>query len=365
MPSNEQPQLSDVLKADFFPSLDGLRGIAIILVVFSHLKFQPYIIFNGALGVDVFFVLSGFLITSLCIKEKNNNGDISLKKFYIRRALRIFPVAYLYLFLLAILNSIYHLDITWFQFLGAALYLTNASYFRAHSFSWFTGHFWSLAVEEQFYLIFPFLLKKQSKLYFGFIIFIVFILPILCYLQYQIPGLNKGLFYLLTHYFIKFQGIAIGCLFSILAFHKTLDSNTFFKYKLTVNIIAILLVFTLRYNDFFSINSVFNNFSISLLLGYLIVTNITPSTDFIFKGLNSKILTTIGKLSYSIYIWQSLFTSNGFVSNSNELPYIISHYPYNLIWIIVIPSCSYYFYEKFFLNLKNRFKANSKAAVRA
>src|SRR4051812_3227202 len=93
-----------VLQNSYYPSLDGLRGIAILLVVVSHFNLIsiPYydVIFNGKLGVLIFFVLSGFLITTLCIKEKVATKTISLKNFYIRRALRIFPVAYLFLLVL-------------------------------------------------------------------------------------------------------------------------------------------------------------------------------------------------------------------------------------------------------------------------
>jgi peptidoglycan/LPS O-acetylase OafA/YrhL len=86
-----------LLKPAHLPGLDGLRGIAIIIVLLSHIfKGTPYAkSFPGDTGVEIFFVISGFLITSLLLKEKINNGHISLKHFYIRRILRILPLAYL------------------------------------------------------------------------------------------------------------------------------------------------------------------------------------------------------------------------------------------------------------------------------
>src|SRR5438067_13501882 len=84
------PVLSDAINNKYYPSLNGIRGISIIIVVIFHLNLSSsylyQLIFNGALGVNIFFVLSGFLITSLCLKEKNDTGSLSLTNFYIRRA---------------------------------------------------------------------------------------------------------------------------------------------------------------------------------------------------------------------------------------------------------------------------------------
>jgi peptidoglycan/LPS O-acetylase OafA/YrhL len=157
-----------VLQQAYFPSLNGIRGIAILIVVLSHLRlsnnFYYGLIFNGPVGVLIFFVLSGFLITALCLKEKVQTKDISLKSFYTRRALRILPVAYLYLFAILVLNLIFKLDVSYISLLGAAFFLMDfSSFFRKYYFSWYTGHYWSLAVEEQFYLFMPLVLKTNFK----------------------------------------------------------------------------------------------------------------------------------------------------------------------------------------------------------
>src|SRR5690606_11080924 len=134
------------------------RAVAIILVILGHAKFTEGVskpVHNfletfvyAQLGVKIFFVLSGFLITTLLIKEYQKNGRISLKAFYIRRLLRIFPVFYLYLFVLLLVNYLLQLNLSWQNFAGAALYLNNFSFFAG---TWLTGHSRSLAVEEQFY----------------------------------------------------------------------------------------------------------------------------------------------------------------------------------------------------------------------
>jgi len=348
---------SQALKNKYLPSLNGLRGISIILVVMSHLpKYDNDIylkIFNGHLGVNIFFCLSGFLITTLCIKEKELSGTISLKLFYIRRALRIFPVAYLYLAVLFLINSIFHLDIAKFQFVAAMFYLTNLSYFRSHNFTWFTGHYWSLAVEEQFYLIFPFILKKSSNTFYYVLIFIVFILPVFCALQEFFPRINNSVLYAFTHYFIKFQSISVGCLFSIITFKEGFN-NTFFNfiqsYKVPLNILAFFLIFYLGYDDFYSLKAICVNLVISFLTSYIIISNVPINNDIVYKLLNNKQISFIGILSYSIYIWQQIFTSG-----SDKLPAFLVTLPFNIAFIIITPLLSYFFYEKYFLSLKNKY----------
>ena len=343
------------LQGSYFPSLDGLRGIAIIMVVLSHLhltsRFYYNIIFNGELGVLIFFVLSGFLITTLCIKEKVITKNISLKNFYMRRALRIFPVAYLYLTVLILLNLVFKINVNYISILGAALYLTDiSSYFRKYNFSWDTGHYWSLAVEEQFYLIIPFVLKKRFKVYLLILLFIVFVLPLFIWLQYAVPPLNNIILYAVTHFLIKFQAIAVGCLFSVLLFKYNFNNAIIVKTKLITNSVAIFLALIMEYDNFFTIKSMFSGLAISILTGYVIITNIVPGKDLIFKFLNLKILKTAGVLSYSIYIWQQVF-----VSNDKRLPGFMTTYPYNIICIVLVSGLSYYFYESFFLRLKSKF----------
>jgi peptidoglycan/LPS O-acetylase OafA/YrhL len=362
--ANQQAQpgivtISGAVNQKHYPSLNGLRGISIIMVVMAHLRLSNHpaymTFFNGFLGVNIFFVLSGFLITTLCIKEKNLTGTLSLKQFYIRRILRIFPVAYLFLAVLAILNFFFHLQVAGIQFFGAFFYLVNFTYFKSHDWSWFTAHYWSLSVEEQFYIIFPFILKIRFKVFFYAILFLVFVLPVLCTLQEFFPVLNKGFFYFFTRYFIKFQSIAVGCLFSILAFRKSFDSKYFQYGKTAGNLVAFFLIYYLLYEELYSIKAVYLNLLVSCLIGYIVVTNLSASGNVVYRVLNWKWLSFIGILSYSIYIWQELFTPDG-----SNLPTFLTTFPTNVIFIIIVPLMSYFWYEKHFLKLKSKFSKLKK-----
>lgn len=295
-------------------------------------------------------MLSGFLITTLCLKEKELTSNISLSSFYVRRLLRIFPVAYLYIIVIITLNVVYNLGIPRFQFVGAALYVMNFSYFRSHNFTYVLAHYWTLSIEEQFYLLFPFILKFSRKLFFYTIAFIVFGLPLIYSIQEMCSTINQGLIYYFTHYFIKFQCIAVGCLFALLASNRFFDHEWIIKTKIIGNVLAIFLIFYLNFDDFYSLKTTYINLIISILVGYLIITNLLVSKDWLFRFLNTKIMSFIGILSYSIYIWQMVFTSF-----DPKLPHIFSKLPYNIPGLIIVPLLSYFFFEKYFLNLKRKF----------
>ncbi len=131
------------------PSLDGCRAISILLVVVAHLcetpafqAFDPYarLMFHfGPYGVEVFFVISGFIITTLLLNEERRNGSVSIRKFYIRRAFRIWPVAYAYLLVVAVLAWSHVISVAPHHFFYAGAFLMN----HVQETNWFTGHFWS------------------------------------------------------------------------------------------------------------------------------------------------------------------------------------------------------------------------------
>ena len=136
------------------PSLDGIRAIAVLSVMAGHLG----LVYAGGLGVDIFFVLSGYLITAILVSEFSSNGQISLKKFYARRALRILPAVIL---LLVVLNAVVAatqpgeqaITLRW-NSLGALFYIAN--WLRAFGRDLgIVGHLWSLSIEEQFYFFWP------------------------------------------------------------------------------------------------------------------------------------------------------------------------------------------------------------------
>ena len=159
------------MQSTHIKGLDGIRAISVFLVIVSHWIAKDSIVNilpNGAIGVDVFFVLSGFLITRILIESGNESKSNSegvlgvLKIFYIRRFLRIFPLYYLVLFSTLLFSSIFYSEIEnsiKYHF----AYLSNFLFYFRSSWDGNFSHLWSLAVEEQFYLVWPLLILLSSK----------------------------------------------------------------------------------------------------------------------------------------------------------------------------------------------------------
>ena len=143
-------------------SIDGLRGISIILVLVDHFLYysdkailNPLISFfiNSKNGVDLFFIISGFLITNILLKEYLNVGCINIASFYIKRAFRILPALYFLIFVYFILSILNLINVPYSNILSSILLVTQFN--RVH---WEFFHFWSLSVENIFYILFPILL---------------------------------------------------------------------------------------------------------------------------------------------------------------------------------------------------------------
>jgi len=145
------------IRSDRIPTLDGLRAVAIVFVMVSHVfQDNKKLAELGHLGVLIFFALSGYLITIRLLVEYRSEGRISLRNFYLRRLFRILPPALVYLGVLSLLSALGIVICSGPVILSALLFYTN--YIDIVPTGWMAGHFWSLSVEEHFYLFWPLLL---------------------------------------------------------------------------------------------------------------------------------------------------------------------------------------------------------------
>lgn len=346
---------SSVFNQAFFPSLNGLRAVSIVFVVLDHLTLVYHLPFTflislGPLGVDIFFVISGFLITTLCIKELLSTGNLSLQRFYVRRFLRVIPVAYLYILVIFIIDRCLGLHLSGITYLSAVLLLVNFSYFGQMHGSWLLGHYWSLSLEEQFYLLFPVMIKLNIKLFLALLLFVVAVTPAILFLQVQFGILNNNVLAGLIRYSTKFQGMAVGCLCSILLFKGWLN---FGRWKPVLGLVSVTLMFCFKYTTVFGLQNSLFNLTTSVSIAIVLTIVIEPSDTIFFKFLNLKGMNFIGQISYSVYIWQQLFIYN----NSQFLP---SRLGVNLLFLIAVPLLSYFYYEKPLLNLKRYFEPAGK-----
>lgn len=162
-----QPSLSSALAGSRIPGLDFLRALAVVFVLIDHTEYKfggPLGIVNGGIGVEIFFVLSGFLITSMLLEEIDRFGSISFKDFFQRRAARLLPIFYAYVLVGIVYLTLRHKPVPWDAVVAGSFYVIN--YFQAFNGAeaHFLSHCWSLAVEEQFYFVWPLIVALVIRL---------------------------------------------------------------------------------------------------------------------------------------------------------------------------------------------------------
>lgn len=350
------------LNKSYIPALDGLRGIAIITVIISHMllntSLAKYML--GNIGVEIFFVLSGFLITTLLLKEKMRTGSISLTNFYIRRALRILPVAYLFLMVLLVLSYIFTLNTSAGSFMASAFYIRNLHLnYAANSYN---AHFWTLAVEEQFYFIFPLLLVYSLKNYLRIVYFLVLAVPVLQFLGYNNIGIFQSnvVIHKITFLIINLFGngttsILIGSGMAIFMFTTSFAREGFKTNKfLSIVVFCAAITFRLAFADTATSNYIISTI-FSIAIAAVIAICLYNTGDMFNEILQSKALIKLGILSYSIYIWQQIFLHQppwtGLFKYADSLFF-------NLPVLFIVAWVSYYFYEVRFLKLKEKYSWN-------
>ncbi|TSJ35946.1 acyltransferase [Mucilaginibacter corticis] len=355
--------IPEPLTANYFPFLDGLRGLAILMVLLPHFGINKYLYHTSGMliesdtGVHLFFIISGFLITTLLLKEKVTNGKISLKYFYIRRALRILPVAYLFLVVLAILNIIFRLHLSAFDFIGAGTFITNLPM----GGSYYTAHFWSLAVEEQFYLVFPLLLVFNLECYFIVGLLLITVVPLTCIAATCFPTIAGGGLFVKSCMYAFWKGpviILIGSVCAIMVFKQmiTLKASRLYAFG---DIILLVIAIIIRTRNFQLYTKYASEYISAILMAFVIIFSFGQKGPLI-RILTSKILMRIGILSYSLYIWQQLF-----IGSNTWQPWM--RYLHGLpLWQLVIFKIGVVFviaffsyqYEWYFLKIKEKLKYN-------
>jgi peptidoglycan/LPS O-acetylase OafA/YrhL len=352
--------IPEVFQNKYIPSLNGLRAVAIIVVIITHLQYTPNgphlsffltYIANGGFGVQIFFVISGFLITGLLLKEQVNKGSISLGRFYTRRAIRIFPVFYLYIGFIIMLKLLSVIYLDGKQLVCAAFYLQD---FAPASWKGLLGHTWSLAVEEQFYLCWPLILvASPNKYYFAFLFVVLYNILLRPYFYLH----QSGNLFLLKGFLIYAPAILMGSVLYIAMFKNWLKNihhilmHPFFGFSLVFATLTFIPRALLALS-FFSIpfDYIVSSLFIALFIYYVIHC---PQQNILFRLLNFRFLNLIGILSYSIYIWQQVFLVPSYIYTVYPWWTI---WPQNILYVLAAASLSYYFVEKPILKYKSYFQ---------
>lgn len=349
------------MKLGYYKELDGVRAIAALMVMFFHffptpLTPDPLLIsikkmaVFGQTGVSLFFVLSGFLITRILIAAKEDKHYFL--NFYMRRSLRIFPLYFLFLalwyFVLPIIEKV---PITDFKL--QVYYWIYMQDFAA-TFNWPSlgpGHFWSLAVEEHFYLFWPFVIYFLNKR--QIVIASIAVILISLIVRVVLVKNHYEVFYLT---FSRMDELAVGALLAILEINKKL-TNQHSKKFLFAFALVIIPTIGLWVNNNSSGNSslqVFKFILLSLgyfcLIGYVITIK---NTSIVKKFFSSSILNFTGKISYGLYVYHPVcfLLYNKFLGQQS----LLLNFFGSFLAAYIMATISFYSFESYFLNFKKRF----------
>lgn len=326
------------------PSLDGLRAIAVFAVVVYHLTLERMVP-GGWAGVDVFFVLSGFLITSILQKELVGSGTINLKSFYIRRFLRLFPAFFAVVVVssIAALFSKNYFDQAMEAAVYAMTYLMNWNRAFGLGGEWMLGHTWSLAMEEQFYFLWPLFLifVRRSAHLKATVALIIAITAWRCFLA--LNGADPARTY--NGFDTHADALLIGC---VLAFKPDIVPTG--RVASILAAAALAAIFLLSH-----LNSVWTQtagLALASMLSAILVA-CARRDGWIRTALQWRPFVFTGRISYGLYLWHYpiWFVAYGRFGDQSWIP------PVTLLLSYIAAILSFYVIEQPFLKLKSRFPA--------
>lgn len=358
--------------------MDGLRALAVLSVIAYHLNLP--LAAGGFLGVTVFFVLSGFLITSLLAWEWEHSQTIDLKHFWIRRAKRLLPAMFLVLLALNVFIPVFQPELVTNlhkDTLAAIFYYSNwhyifrdLSYFESFGITSLLTHFWSLAIEEQFYIIWaPIILCsfkwiKNRKILFFLMMIGAGFSAVWMMMVYE-PGLDPSRVYYGTD--TRLFSLLIGSSFALLLPRQPLTNHVSKARIWAFEILAIIgllvflfmVVYTNQYDSFVYRGGMV---VLSITTALLTLSLAVPCTVWVKKILEWKPLRWIGIRSYGIYLWHYpvIMLMNSSV-NTGGINYVKITFEVTLTFILA--SMSYTFIEKPIRHSTFRFNAKNSIAI--
>lgn len=353
------------------PSLDGLRAVSVVMVMLAHasetrgfprgpLASFPSVFAaltdHGTLGVQVFFVISGYLITTLILDEQQTTGRLSLKAFYVRRALRILPASYVFLLCMALAGVVGLMP--WGrgqvrEVVIAAVYGTN----MITTGTWPFGHLWSLALEEQFYLVWPFMLAWLGAARSIRAAAAVALLSAPMLVLLQVVG--SSWFGPASRLFpFAADSIAAGCVLAVALpwarqrgwlHHAAFRSGVGHAVPLLVVVLDIERHHPLLH---YGVLQPLQNLGIC----YAVARYTTWPDDLVGRVLNLPSMRALGRASYSLYLWQQPFLN----------PYgsaLLQTFPLNVVAASAAAFCSYRLIEMPMLKLRSRYRPAEAVAA--
>ena len=330
------------------PTLDGWRAIAIAAVIachglsltaaanLRHPLFGTIVLSLGQQGVSLFFAISGFLITTLLLDELSSRGSISLRGFYIRRVFRILPPAYTYLFITAVFGLMGWIKLAHGE-IASGLFVYN-NYWPHRS--WYTQHFWSLSMEEHFYLFWPALLAllglaRARWAAVALVVATVMWRPwSLAHIHWQVPQLQRT--------DMRLDAFLLACLLAILI-HGDAGKRIAVRIASVRFHAAIIAVLVAVYAVALLVPrlQLFRLLVQSAFLPLVVVPTVFLPGYWLSRWLETGFLRWVGRISYSLYLWQQMVLHG----DAQDIPYALKTLPFKLIVLFALGYASYRWIE--------------------
>lgn len=336
----------------YIPTLDGWRAIAVLLVLFSHaghalarqLGTESWLdrISTGTQGVNIFFGLSGLLITSRLLEEWSRDGRISLRRFYIRRAFRILPPALLVLAVIAMLGALGRLPVIPREIAASAFFFRNylPALLTPDFAGFFTAHYWSLAVEEHFYLVWPALLILCGSRR-GLWAAIAIALGVAAWRRVELLHMIRTLQTVDPLYFVRTDlridsimwGAALALLLARPGGRRWVEANLTPLVALTIVALYLLVV-----RVFDGRPTIWE----AMLVPLMIASTVLRPGSIVGRLLESAPMRWMGRLSYSLYLWELFFVFRGVPRTLGAA----QSFPLNVLLTFACATASYYLVER-------------------
>ena len=350
----------------YLPALDGLRALAIIAVMLFHLRTKS-LFPGGGIGVDLFFVLSGFLITTLLIQEWSRTGSISLRAFYERRALRLLPAVALFMAIYVAVN----LAFNGHEFTGRQandLLLRNVVLVATYGFNWLIAldgipgrglsHLWSLSVEEQFYLAWPIILLLALRAHvpaIAIMLLSALMGVVSATLPHTIGGEWTRLYYGTD---FRLQGLMLGSLvgqlYAVGIVNADLTRSPLFRGLLVLAVLLLTLVILFGRNE--SVLFLGGHTLVAICSAVLVMGVLFARRNVFASALSNPILVYIGKRSYALYLWHA--TISVWLRSFDSVP----HFVLTIALSLLAAEISYRLVESPALALKSRLRERQRDA---
>ena len=344
----------------YLPTLDGWRAIAILAVLLDHATLGAWgeshpkllaLTRTGPNGVSLFFAISGFLICSRLLEEEDLTGRISLRGFYLRRAFRILPAAIIYLAVIAVLGLTRLIYVSLWDWWSALLFFRNylPTHMIGRGWGGYTVHYWSLAVEEHFYLLWPALLAFSGRIRARYLAAgMAMGIAIWRWWDFQhqwidrhIPGLIFG-----SRTDVRLDALLIGCFAALILAEPRWRSWTIRNLKTWIWWLCVagyVLIQVLSHHHYYTLWE-------STLLAVIVVGTVLQPGTWVGRLLEQPLLRWIGRLSYSLYLWQQFYAW----PQEGSLLHALQRFPQNLLLLFATAALSYRFIERPMIRLGHR-----------